>query len=996
MLILSKQKYYTTQYDIKVTPSMAYPTFSHIRTQAIASLNLSISEYVHKITKTQHFHISAPNPENVFLVAFRTLPSDSTGVAHILEHTALCGSKKYPVRDPFFMMLRRSLNTFMNAFTSSDWTAYPFASQNQKDFFNLLSVYLDASFFSRLHPLDFAQEGHRLEFSEPKQATSDLVYKGVVFNEMKGAMSSPTSLLYDRLNYHLFPTSTYHYNSGGEPSHIPDLSYDALIKFYKKHYHPSNAIFMTYGDIDADVLQEHFEKEVLSQFQHSNEIIQVLPEKRYLAPIKVEEYYGLDAEGSLENTLEKKTYHLFGWLFGESTDLNQKLEANLLAQVLLDNSASPLRKALETYPHASAPSSLSGLEDQQREMTFICGVEGSDPQHAHDIEQTILSVFDQISKQGIAPDVLESVCHQLELSQREIGGDGFPYGLQLILSALPASIHRGDPIQLLDLDPALETLRKNIQSPDYIKQLAQKLLLENTHRVSLTVKPDAKLNERMRQTEINKLKQIQSRLSNKEKQAIIETAETLKTRQTHKDDESILPKVTIKDVPNSITIPQPEKAPNLNKPGITWYKAGTNGLSYVQCLIPLPALTSELIQILPEFNLCLTEVGVGSKDYLSMQKEQAKVTGGIFAHNDIRADLHDQTQHKGLFCLSGKALNRNAKAMIELLKETLYSVQFTEHARIRELISQRRASKEQSVTGQGHSLAMNAAASSYSPMMNLQYNLSGLKGIQALKQLDDNLSQAESLEKLIEQFKQVHTALLGGEQSQLIVSDQSDIESLIPLLNWQNQTTHHNTTEAFSYLHQNKVESACWITNTQVNFCAKAYPTVPAAHADAAPLSVLSRFLRNGYLHRAIREEGGAYGGGASYDRSNGVFSFYSYRDPRLLETLSDFDNAIHWLKQEKHKEESLEQAILGLIGDLDKPGSPAGEAKQAYHNDLHGRTAEIINAYRQKVLSVTLEDLMRVAHLYLEDKDNTSAVITSQAGWQTIEKQTSFTPYEL
>ena len=204
----------------------------------ISSLNITMEEYVHSVTGAKHFHLSSENTENVFLVAFRTVPMDSSGVAHILEHTALCGSKKFPVRDPFFMMIRRSLNTFMNAFTSSDWTAYPFASKNKKDFNNLLTVYLDAAFFSRLHELDFAQEGHRLEFAEPENPNSELQYKGVVFNEMKGAMSSTNSILWQTISKYVFPTTTYHFNSGGEPDHIPDLSYQELLDFYKSHYHP--------------------------------------------------------------------------------------------------------------------------------------------------------------------------------------------------------------------------------------------------------------------------------------------------------------------------------------------------------------------------------------------------------------------------------------------------------------------------------------------------------------------------------------------------------------------------------------------------------------------------------------------------------------------------------------------------------------------------------------------------------------------------------------
>jgi Zn-dependent M16 (insulinase) family peptidase len=225
-----------------MTQTQADPAFDYVASVPVASLNATVNEYRHRATGAQHFHIAADDPNNVFLVGFRTVPEDSTGVAHILEHTALCGSERYPVRDPFFMMTRRSLNTFMNAFTSSDWTAYPFASQNRKDFNNLLQVYLDAAFFPRLDELDFAQEGHRVEFADPDTPDSPLVYKGVVFNEMKGAMSSPVRALWDALAERLFPTTTYHWNSGGDPEAIPDLTHEQLVAFHRHHYHPSNAI----------------------------------------------------------------------------------------------------------------------------------------------------------------------------------------------------------------------------------------------------------------------------------------------------------------------------------------------------------------------------------------------------------------------------------------------------------------------------------------------------------------------------------------------------------------------------------------------------------------------------------------------------------------------------------------------------------------------------------------------------------------------------------
>jgi len=390
-----------------------HPNFKLVRQQYIDNLALNVEHYRHNETGAEHYHFASDSDENVFLVALRTLPKDSTGVAHILEHTVLCGSEKYPVRDPFFMMIRRSLNTFMNAFTSSDWTAYPFASQNRKDFNNLLDVYLDSVFFSRLHEMDFKQEGHRIEFADSDDSGSDLVFKGVVFNEMKGAMSSVSSILWHGMCEELFSETTYHYNSGGEPTDIPNLSYDQLLDFYRSHYHPTNAIFMTFGDISAEQHHAKFQSEVLHRFE-KNQRFSVDDEPRLSAPKVVVRPYSVEEGEDLNN----KSHVVMGWLLGKSADLEDLFTANLLSSVLLDNSASPLQHALESSTLGSSPSPLCGLEDSNRELIFVCGLEGCDSENSEAIETMIMDVIRDVAINGVPQDQVESVLHQLELHQR--------------------------------------------------------------------------------------------------------------------------------------------------------------------------------------------------------------------------------------------------------------------------------------------------------------------------------------------------------------------------------------------------------------------------------------------------------------------------------------------------------------------------------------------------------------------------------------------------
>lgn len=963
-----------------VIDNATHPAFEKLRSHRIDTLNLEVEEYRHKKTGARHLHLAADNDENVFFVALRTFPMDSTGVAHILEHTALCGSERFPVRDPFFMMIRRSLNTFMNAFTSSDWTAYPFASMNRKDFDNLLSVYLDCVFFSKLDPLDFAQEGHRLEFDKPEDPSTDLVYRGVVYNEMKGAMSSPTSQLWQNLSSHLFPTTTYHYNSGGEPDHIVDLSYDDLLQFYRHHYHPSNAIFATYGDIPAHEHHEKFEELALKRFDRLDIDLPVRDEKRMFAPVRVEQGYAVNEGEGTDN----KTHIVVGWLLGHSFDLQENLEGQLLSAVLLENSASPLMRALETTDLGHAPSPMCGLEDSNREMTFVCGIEGSEPDKHKDLEALLESTLLKVVEEGVSQERLEAILHQLELHQREIAGDQFPYGLQLIMSAIAPMVHGGDPVELLDLEPVLATLREKIRDPQYVPDLIRRKLLENPHRVTLTLRPDEKLESRRQEAIREALARRKAELTDDEVRMIVDRARALEERQMQKDDDSILPKVDLSDVP--LQMPEPEGRYD-GDISATVYARGTNGLVYEQIVVPVPALTEEELLLVPYYTTLISEVGCGDLDYLQMQDRISAESGGIGAAFSAKGRIDDVQALSGYIIFNGKALARNRSELTRLLRDVYTSARFDEKERIREIIAQIRARREQAVTGSGHALAMGAASQGMSPGAWLSFRLGGLAGIRGTKQLDQALKDPEELTALCDKLSALHEKIGKQGREFLVIGEEDQLPAMVDdlkscwrdasgagIAGWKMEPVNYTTREA-------------WLTSTQVNFCSKAYSTVAVDHPDAAALTVLGGFLRNGYLHRAIREKGGAYGGGAGQDSVNGTFRFFSYRDPRLEETLDDFDAALAWLQDNDHDYQELEESILGVIGQLDRPRSPAGAARHAFHNKLFGRSPEQRARFRERVLSATLDDLKRVARTWLVPEKASTAVVTSPENRARAEK---------
>ncbi|ABK45427.1 Peptidase M16C associated domain protein [Magnetococcus marinus MC-1] len=952
---------------------MSESMFELVDRQEVAALNVTVESYLHQRTGARHLHMVSQDNQNAFLVAFLTVPKDSTGVAHILEHTVLSGSERYPVRDPFFTMIRRSLATFMNAFTSSDWTAYPFASLSKKDFNNLLEVYLDAAFFPNLHPLDFAQEGYRIEPENLDDANSPLCYKGVVFNEMKGAMASPVRALWDGLSQHVFPTITYHHNSGGDPVAIPDLSWEALKAFHATHYHPSNAVFMTYGDIPAVTHQAMFETRVLRRFERLDvRHLQVPDEQRLTAPITASDSYAADDEPDLS----AKTHQVVGWLWPKSVDLESLLKAHLLSGVLLDNSASPLLKALETSDLGNAPSPVCGVDDSGREMVFACGLEGSEPEQAEAVEALILQVLQEVAEQGVEPEQVEAVLHQLELSRREVTGDGLPYGLKLMLTALPATLHGGDGVAALNMDGALNTLREQAADPNLIPQLVRAWLLDNPHRVRFTLTPDGEKNKRMEAAEKARLLAVGAQLSDTQKEQLREQAVALKARQESKDDPEVLPKVTLADVPKDLLIPTGERASQ----DMEWYTQPTNGLIYLQAFTPMPELEPELLDLMPLYGACVVEVGSGGRDYLQTQGLISRYTGGVGARGSISALASDVEQYDGRFSVSSKALLRNREKMVALLQETLSAPRFDELSRLRELVGQMRASAEMKISNGGTALAIASALKGMSPAAAMSERWGGMSSIGLLKKLDRALEEKGALEALAEQLCTIRDRIAATPVQFLGIGEASQKSALGEDLSKIWHPSQGLIPGKLEIAVERQPVKLAWVTSTQVNYCARGYAAVPYTHADAPALTVLGPLMRNGFLHTAIREKGGAYGAGAGFDADAAAFRFQSFRDPRLGKTLQDFDRCIDWLLADGHGDAPLEEAILNVIGGMDKPGSPSGEAKRAYHDLRRGRTPEVRRRFRKEILAVTWKDLKRVTETYLQPALAQTAVVTNRA----------------
>ena len=927
----------------------------------IPLLDVNAQIYNESEFNCKHIHLESDSNEKVFMVAFRTIPEDSSGVAHILEHTALCGSKKYPVRDPFFMMIRRSLNTFMNAFTSSDWTAYPFATLNKKDFNNLLGVYLDSAFFPNLDSLDFAQEGHRLEFQEKNNPESEIEIKGVVYNEMKGAMSSITSQLWHGMSKHLYSSSTYKHNSGGDPENIIDLSHEDLVNFHQKHYHPSNATFFTFGNIDPLEIQSFIKENVLDNFSPSDEVVAVKNEDRLESPKVVSDFYNPQPG-------DENNHHIvLSWLLNESHNPVQLLETYLMSNILLDNSASPLRKVLESTKLGKSPSPLTGLEADQKELVFAAGLEGVDSNKSEEVEKLIMDCLTKLVEDGVPKDLIDSSLHQLEIRQREITGSGMPFGLQIMLTCLPACIHNDNPLNVLDLDSAFNTIKNNLKTDNYIENLIDRSLIKNNHRLTYSLIPDAELNKKNEEKIQNKVFEITKNFSSDDKEKLMKLANDLEKRQNSIDDPEVLPKVTKEDIPKIRNYASPIAFAK-DKPTDYFYKSGTNGIVYHSMIFPCDALDENELKIASLFSNTLTDIGLGKDGYENIQKYQSSITGGISASFITIPNKSDDT-FKLALKVSSKSLEGNESYMQDLILRTVKESSFDETKRIEELLEFISSDNEKSVIQNGHILSMSNAASQISDIASTNDLTSGLRFIHNTNHLSKLIGEDDELAKYLELLRSINSKI-SNTPSHLFTASALD-KAKLNLDFTIKENTHHYKNQGLVALQSNPIG---WITGSQVCFCAEAFPTVDYKHEDAPALTVLGTVLRNGYLHSAIREKGGAYGAGASQDSNNKVFKFFSYRDPKCTETFKEFKKSREW-SIKNITEEQLEEGVLGVISSIDKPLSPFGEAMSDFISSLDQKTQDERLSFRSKVKECSLADLAMVSEKYLHNESKRSAI---------------------
>lgn len=897
----------------------------------------------------RHAHVSRDDDNLAFGVTFPTVPRDSTGVAHILEHVVLMGSQKYPVADPFFAMLPRSLNTFMNAMTASDWTTYPFSTRNEQDYFNLLGVYLDAAFFPLMRYESFRQDGHRFEFETPDDPSTPLKLQGVVYNEMKGAMASPGSVMWRAFGKALYPDLTYANNSGGSPEDIPNLTYEDLRAFHAAHYHPSNAFFYTYGRLDLPRVLDEIESQVMARFSAQTLDVSIPDQPPFAEPRRVDVTYpGSD--------LERGGQVSVAWKLGPTTDPDHNLRWSVLSDVLLGNPAAPLTRPLIESGLGSALADLSGYRDDFREGAFAAGLKGLSAGRAAEVQALVLDTLAQIVREGIDPALIESSLHQFEIGQREVSNSGYPYGLQVMFRLLGPWLYGGDPVTGLRLEAELERLRADLAAGRVFEPMIQRELLDNPHRVTLVLAPDPDLVARTEQSERELVERLSAGFTDEDRARIVAESLRLKDLQAQESDPGVLPTLTLADVPPTV-LRVPYTTEHTGRALVGRVPQPTGGLTYLDVQVRLPEVPAELLDTLPLYAYAVTRGGAAGQDYLALARRIEAVTGGVSASVGVGGKPEDLDTLRLSLTFSGKALARNGAALVDVLRDLIQAPEFTRE-RLEQLLKQRLAGLKASVVSSGNAYAERLAAAQVSPAGFVEEHFSGLTALEQLKQI----VEGGGLDTLLERLNRVRDLILRGEPLLCLTATPDDLGlDLTPLTGGftGDAAVGRPAPQTLPAVPQARV------TDSPVAFNAVAFRTVPYTHPDSPALLVLSRLLRSEYLLAEIREKGGAYGGGAAFDARAGVFSLSSYRDPHITRTYEVFRNARAFLDTGLGEREVTE-AILASSKTLDPLTSPDTAGRLRFYGDQAGYTPEVQETYKARLLKVTLDDLRRVTDAWL------------------------------
>jgi len=942
--------------------------------EKIPELRSCAYRFLHKKTGARLIHLFNDDSNNLFSIAFRTPVSDSTGVPHILEHSVLCGSKKFPLKDPFQELLKGSLQTFLNALTYPDKTVYPVSSQVEQDYYNLVDVYCDAVFNPLLTENTFYQEGWHYDIEDIAHPVG---IKGIVYNEMKGVFSDFSNHVGRSTISALFPDTTYFYESGGNPEHITDLTYQQFRDFHKKYYHPSNSFIFLYGNLPSEKTLAFLDEKYLSAFEgtlliDSSISLQKLWDKPRTLTIEAPASEEEDGSASV----------ICAWVFGRSTDPVTAFSGSILSHYLLGTESSPLKRALIDSGLGENLDDMTGFDAELCQCLFAAGLRKCKPENAQKISDIIIDTLRKQAANGLDKELLEGSLRQMEFRLREITGGSFPYNLRLADRCYRSWVHDGDAIALLAFEKPLSFIKEEAAKGGFFEKFIKENLVDNNHRLLSVVKASFAMGKKLEEQSAEQAGRLTANFTQDDKQRCLELTKILKTQQStpsSPEAAATLPKLTKSDLPGTTKKIPVEKGALCGVESF-YHPIFTSGIAYLDIGFDFRGVPSGLLPFIPLYLDLLTICGTEKYSYEQMSKRIALSTGGISTSISCKTKIGSSSED--LFFMAfihGKALEPRFGELLSILSDLLHRPDLSNRKQIKDLLLEMRNGLNSSIVSSGHSFALTNASSRLSKTRMIDETLGGITQLRFL----DSIVKSENYDLVIESCKKLHEFLIN--RSACVVSltfddpskIKSQLEPFISALPALSKTIEDTLPVCADQSKYKGIE-----ISSAVNFVARAWKMSALDAAQNAHLFLLSRNLSTGYLWDKIRVEGGAYGGMAGMSIANPLFTCASYRDPNLEKTLLHFEKglgeAAHGIAAEK-----VDQSIVGAIGRIDAPKSPHGEGFGETMDILSGYSEEYRQKFRSALLNATPQDMKDAADRVLSSKEWAVTVLGSQAAFQ-------------
>lgn len=951
--------------------------FEPLQTAWIAELRSTAHLLRHRPTGARLLSLANDDENKVFGITFRTPPDDSTGVAHILEHSVLCGSRKYPVKEPFVELLKGSLQTFLNAFTYPDKTCYPVASQNLADFYNLIDVYLDAVFHPRLTPEVFGQEGWHYQVAPD----GSLSIHGVVYNEMKGAYASPDGLLAEHSQQSLFPDITYGLDSGGHPAHIPDLTFDKFLDFHRRYYHPSNAFIFFSGDDDPDYRLELLSKQ-LNGFKPLAVSSQVSLQPRFAAPRRVFKSYPV---GPGQDDA-KRAMLTMNWVVGETVSPADNLAWHVLEYLLIEMPSSPLRKALIDSGLGEDLAGV-GLEAELRQMFFSTGLRGMRESDASKVEALVRETLERLVREGAPEDLVQAALNSVEFRLRERNSGRFPRGLAAMLQSLTFWLYDADPLTPLAFEAPLERLKADLAAGRKIfEDLIRRDLLDNPHHSILLLTPDPALGPRMERDEAQRLAGVRGHMDDNALQAVRDQAAKIRNWQETPDDPQALasiPCLTRADLePKNKSIPKVvlDQAPGR----MFFHDQFTSRIVHLDLGLDLRLLPAEDLPLVPLLAKSLAEIGTQKEDFARFATRINRETGGIWHETFTSARRESGQERDGasdngpaawLF-LRGKAMAPNLTHLLDILRDMLLIPDLGNKQRFLQLLLEEKAGFERMLVPRGHLLVNARLRAGFSAA---EWAAEQLGGVSYLFFLRGLLAEVERdwdavrfrLQNALARLLDRHALVLNvtTEQDVFKGAQQRFVDFLEQLpasrLPSTDQDMALKTWAEHSPLAPQDWEGLS--IPAPVNYVGKGKRVDRDLPCSLGAAMVVVRYLRTAWLWEQVRVKGGAYGAFCLFDALTRGLTMVSYRDPHTRRTLDAFDASANYLRGLKLSEDELNKAVIGAIGDLDAHLLPDAKGHMSLRRHLTGQDDAFRQQVRDEILATTALDFTAFADV-LED----------------------------